>query len=484
MSRQGPVFPPLDGSVTIPESIDFNWQHNADLPVYAYETDGSGKITEITFLEFGRACHRVAHLVRPGRTGPDREVVAFIALADTMVYQAVTIGLMVAGLVFENRTDRVFEKPFPISPRNTPAAIIHLLTKTSCHRLITTSTTLSSLLDGVKAELVADFDLSIEEIPMLHQIYPKLGTETVHDPFERYPPPATRPPMSDIALYLHSSGSTGFPKAIHQTHLILAHWAAFREYHDLTYDLPLIFKGVAALIQFRDHMPRARIAAMTLPPFHTLGIHIQILYSMFGLVSMGVYPPQVTSREKTPMIPTPENILEHIQRSKSNSMITIPALLQVWAQSPEAVDVLRTLHFVGYSGGAIAPKLGDFMVSKGVKLNPGYGGTEFGSPTLPIPRPGDEGDWAYMEFSDRSKIRWVPQGDGTFECQFLTADTHSLPVENLPDARGYATSDLFEPHPTKPYLWKIVGRIDDVVIHSSGEKTVPAPMEDIVMSSP
>ncbi|KAG6896169.1 putative NRPS-like protein biosynthetic cluster, partial [Termitomyces sp. T32_za158] len=454
--RREPVFPPLDGSVTVPEVIDFNWQHNADLPMFAYETDGSSKATEITFLEFGRACHRVAHLVRPSRAGPDGAIVAFIALADTIVYQAVVVGLMIAGLV-----------PFPISPRNTPAAIVHLLLKTSCHRLITTSATLSSLLDGVKTELVADFDLSIEEIPMLYQIYPRLGNETVYDPFERYPPPLMRPHMSDVALYLHSSGSTGFPKAVPQTYLILAHWAA----------LP-------SLIQFRDHRPRVRIAAMMLPPFHTLGIYVQILYTMFGLVSLGVYPPQVTASERTPMIPTPENILKHTRCSESNSMITIPALLQVWAQSPEAVDFLRTLHFVGYSGGAVAPKLGNFMVSNGIRLNPGYGGTEFGSPTYAIPRPGDESDWAYMEFSDRSEVRWVPQGDGTFECQFLTTDTHSLAVENLPDVRGYATSDLFEPHPTKPYLWKIVGRIDDVVIHSSGEKTVPAPMEDIVMSSP
>ena len=29
-----------------------------------------------------------------------------------------------------------------------------------------------------------------------------------------------------------------------------------------------------------------------------------------------------------------------------------------------------------------------------------------------------------------------------------------------------------------------VGRVDDVIIHSSGEKTVPGPMEDIIMSSP
>jgi hypothetical protein len=70
----------------------------------------------------------------------------------------------------------------------------------------------------------------------------------------------------------------------------------------------------------------------------------------------------------------------------------------------------------------------------------------------------------------------------------------------MPGDRGYATSDLWERHPTKDYLWKLyvfhpavfssiiqpkfsVGRVDDVIIHSSGEKTVPAPMEDIILSS-
>ncbi|KAG6852048.1 hypothetical protein C0991_003596 [Blastosporella zonata] len=454
-----PAFPPTDGSLTIPECIDFHWKHNSKLSIFAYNEDGSDQVTEIKYLEFGRACHRVAHHIRPGRTGSDQEVVAFIALADTIVYQAITVGLITAGLV-----------PFPISPRNTPAAVAHLLKKTSCHRLITTPVTLRTLLDGVKAELAADapdFELSIEEIPSLAQLYPKLGNETEGDPFERYPAPETRPPMSDVAVILHSSGSTGFPKAIYQTHLIIAHWAAF-----------------PCLIEFRDHKPRVRIAGMMLPSFHTLGVYVQILYTLIGVDSVGVYPPQVTSREATPMMPTPDNILDHTRRTKSNAMITIPALLQVWARSPEAIDLLKTLEFVGYSGGAVAPKLGDFMFSAGVKLNPGYGGTEFGSPTHAIPRPGDESEWAYMEFSKRSKVRWVPQGDGTYECQFLTTETHSLPIENLPDVRGYATSDLWEPHPTKEYLWKIVGRIDDVVIHSSGEKTVPAPMEDIVMSSP
>ncbi|GLB38113.1 putative acetyl-CoA synthetase-like protein [Lyophyllum shimeji] len=458
--EKDPIPPPVDGSVTIPETIDFHWKHNADLAIFAFNRDGTDEVTEITYLEFGRACHRVAHHVRPARAGPDGEVVAFIALADTIVYQAVTVGLMVAGLV-----------PFPISPRNTPAAVAHLLQQTACHRLITTPVTLRTLLEGLQAELPPGYALHVEEIPSLAQVYPRLGHETAQDPFEQYPSPApataARPPLADTAIILHSSGSTGFPKAVYQTHRILAHWAAF-----------------PCLIEFRDHTPRVRIAGMMLPSFHTLGIYTQVLYTLFGTTSVGVYPPHATSRDKTPVLPTPANILDHTRRTACNAMITIPALLGVWAQDEEAVRVLRGLEFVGYSGGAVAPKLGDFMIAQGVKLNPGYGGTEFGSPTHAIPRPGDEADWAYMEFSSRCKVRWVPQGDGTYECQFLTTETHSLPIENLPDVRGYATADLWEPHPTKEYLWKIVGRVDDVIIHSSGEKTVPAPMEDIVMSNP
>jgi hypothetical protein len=155
------------------------------------------------------------------------------------------------------------------------------------------------------------------------------------------------------------------------------------------------------------------------------------------------------------------------------------------------------------------------MVASGVKLNPGYGGTEFGSPTWAIPKKGDENEWAYMEFSERSNVRWVPQGDGTYECQFLVRHFFSLQfrffmwgIRRLKHmlclSKTFLTfEDMLQPIfgrdtlrktisgkctrfrvPSRLSLNKTsVGRIDDVVIHSSGEKTVPAPMEDIIMSS-
>lgn len=34
----------------------------------------------------------------------------------------------------------------------------------------------------------------------------------------------------------------------------------------------------------------------------------------------------------------------------------------------------------------------------------------------------------------------------------------------------YATSDLMVPHPNRPGYWKVFGRSDDQIMHSTGEK--------------
>jgi hypothetical protein len=64
------------------------------------------------------------------------------------------------------------------------------------------------------------------------------------------------------------------------------------------------------------------------------------------------------------------------------------------------------------------------MVESGVPLKSIYGGTEFGAPTHQFPRKGDEKEWAYMEFGKQIKLRWVAQGDGTFECQMLVRSSN------------------------------------------------------------
>jgi hypothetical protein len=93
------VAPPTDGSVILPETVDFHRKHNPAVPVYVFIEDGASNITQITNLEFGRACDRVAHHLRSGRRGPEREVVAVLALSDSLLYQTIVVGIMRAGLI-------------------------------------------------------------------------------------------------------------------------------------------------------------------------------------------------------------------------------------------------------------------------------------------------------------------------------------------------------------------------------------------------
>lgn len=104
---------------------------------------------------------------------------------------------------------------------------------------------------------------------------------------------------------------------------------------------------------------------------------------------------------------------------------------------------------------------------------PLYGGTEFGTAVSFRDGLGDKKDWEYLSFSQLVNTRWEDQGDGTYELQLLVhfysgsmhclmlifvkqkCDTHHPAVENLPDVKGYATSDLWIPHPTKPGFWKV-----------------------------
>ncbi|KAH0581972.1 hypothetical protein H2248_011636 [Termitomyces sp. 'cryptogamus'] len=453
-----PVLPVLNDDFFVFDAIEFNMEHNATQPFYTFvDSNAPGRTKTITHLEFGRAAHRVAHLLRPDRHGVDGKVVGLLLQADTVLYHAIVAGLIVAGYV-----------PFPLSPNNTPEIIIELLSKTLCRRLLTTHAHLKSLINSIKSHIadtsLAD-ELQIEEIPSIAAVYPYLAHETADHPFDPYPPAVHRPSRKDLCLYAHSSGTVGNPKVVPQNHV---YWTQLTSPADL-----------------KCSNPRFTLGGMSLAPFHTYGLAIQLFMPIYGLVSITVFPPNsVVSTTLPPIAPSPENIIEHMKLTKSDSIETFPTFIQVWALIPEAVEYLKTLRFVGW-GGVLPPKAGNRLIEAGVILRQLYGNSECGLNTRFIPPAiKDPEDWEYVQFHDIMKIRWMPQGDGSFECQFLSHEKYETIVNNLPDVSGYATSDLWRPHPTKNGLWKIISRIDDIIVHSSGEKTVPAPMEAIVVGDP
>jgi acyl-coenzyme A synthetase/AMP-(fatty) acid ligase len=64
-----------------------------------WSSSKTGAVESVSWLEFGRAIHRVAHAVRPERIGHDGDIVGIIVNTDTLLYVAVHLGLMKAGLV-------------------------------------------------------------------------------------------------------------------------------------------------------------------------------------------------------------------------------------------------------------------------------------------------------------------------------------------------------------------------------------------------
>ena len=97
-----------------------------------------------------------------------------------------------------------------------------MLQKTNCHKVIF-NPPVHGLVSAVHSILAKDnYSLEQTELPALHSVFPSLaGEEKV---VKTFPSHRTTPSVDDVVMYIHSSGSTGFPKPIPQTHRILLQW--------------------------------------------------------------------------------------------------------------------------------------------------------------------------------------------------------------------------------------------------------------------
>jgi acyl-coenzyme A synthetase/AMP-(fatty) acid ligase len=222
-----------------------------------------------------------------------------------------------------------------------------MLQKISCHRVLTTRASLSPLLAGIMSLTPTDFPFSIEEIPTLAQCYPYLGRETYNDTFVPYPASQKPQGMDDVILYIHSSGSTGFPKPIPQTNTTVLHWYSLgiSFFRSVMQMLTFLYPCIDCVTDYRS--PTLRTAVMHLPSFHTTGIITQLYVPLASVASISVYPPtSFTDHTKAPIIPTSDNIVEHSKSTQANAAVVVPTFIEMWSSQPEDVQWLKTLQFI------------------------------------------------------------------------------------------------------------------------------------------
>jgi len=247
---------------------------------------------------------------------------------------------------------------------------------------------------------------------------------------------------SNVCWIIHSSGSTGLPKPIHQTHS-----AALRNYAS-NFNLP---------------------GLITLPLFHAHG-----LSCVFRAI---------TSRKKiliyNASLPLTAAYLETtLSEHELGIFYGVPYALKLLSETPSGIQLLSRLEIVMFGGSACPKPIGDTLVQNGVHLISHYGSTETGQLMTSFRRRGDK-DWDYVRPDESLKpfLRWEERGPNIFEICVLKG-WPSLVASNQDDG-SYATKDLFEPHPTTPDAWRYYARLDDTLVLDNGEKANPLLLEGV-----
>jgi acyl-CoA synthetase (AMP-forming)/AMP-acid ligase II len=176
-------------------------------------------------------------------------------------------------------------------------------------------------------------------------------------------------------LILHTSGTTGLPKAIQQSHRYLLSYASLTSFEfDDTWTL-------------RDEQ---RMTFSTLPLFHCYGL----LAPMFSL-SIGkpfaIPPPG--------RVPTAASTVQFIRTAGASSLLVVPSLLEDIVNFPQGMEALKELDYVKCGGGAIRPRIGEELHTSGIKIATGFGSTEIGSLSVFRP-PSTNSDWRFFRLRE------------------------------------------------------------------------------------
>ena len=94
-----------------------------------------------------------------------------------------------------------------------------MMDSVSCRRAIFDEST-KALAEQIQHEMDRrDIPIRLEHLPSIQHVLPEhFASPAAEVPdVEPYPPPTQAPDLESISHYIHSSGSTGFPKSIHFT---------------------------------------------------------------------------------------------------------------------------------------------------------------------------------------------------------------------------------------------------------------------------
>ncbi|KAI1101066.1 L-aminoadipate-semialdehyde dehydrogenase [Jackrogersella minutella] len=319
-----------------------------------------------------------------------------------------------------------------LSTRLSVDAYVSLLGKTKSHNIIAASNYIATAGQVAERYEVSQFAMLTESAYM--------NVDSTGSRFERLV--KIEDEDQKVAFIIHSSGSTGFPKPIFQTHR-----SCLTNYS--------VGSGMRAFV--------------SLPLFHSHG-----LSTFFRGITYSV----TTAFFDASLPLTHDNLISGMEQFGTESFHCVPYSLKLLAESEHGIDLLRRCKLVLFGGSSCPDELGDRLVDAGVYLVGHYGATEMGQLMTSF-RGKEDKAWNYMRpfHTAAPYLRFEPIGEGLVECVVLDGLPTKLLSNSDDPPNSFHTRDIFVPHPTIPSAYKYLSRLDDRVTLVNGEKVLPIPFE-------
>ena len=340
------------------------------------------------------------------------------------------------------------------------SAKLHLLDATGTSTLLFTATSRAS------------FEAVSSQRPQTRGIeVPALSTWLTNEPAEPWP---FMRPWEDVQhdpwIVLSSSGTTGPPKAIEYTHMMLAAT-------DRIMALP------------EDVQPKRLSSFFGLRAYTTIAVnHLTgVVNALMAPVWLGV----ILVLGPSLLLPSPHLIADIIRCGKVNVLMAAPSWAREICRYPETLGALKKLVMVQYTGSPMDDVTGKLLCTH-VRLVPGMGSTECGPYVLD---PSDDPtEWGYYGFWSGLGIHFesLNAGEGQpperqqYELIFRKSEKAVWQQIFLikPELDVYRTGDVFAPHPSKKGLWRYLGRTDDTIKMGNGKQLqVTEPEKTIAQNS-
>ncbi|KAJ8516174.1 hypothetical protein ONZ45_g6511 [Pleurotus djamor] len=347
---------------------------------------------------------------------------------------------------------------FLLAPANSEAAVKHLLSTSQVAALIYAQRHAAVAINAAASSNVSA--IPYEDVKTFQYADVISGTLASENPT----PLRDSPP--EVPIIVHSSGSTAFPKPVPWSNTSF-----------LSNSQVLLSEGGWSVFTEPDN----RFLCLG-PLFHTLGLTIGLANTICAGTTI-VFP---LTRAWPP---SPTDIAKSFQSTKVTTCIIVPLLLEqligALEDSVGSLQLLRDLRLL-ITGGAHCPKsLAHRLINDGVNLKCIYGSSEAGHMMIGSHDRGTarEDSWDLLRPFPNTAIIFKPLDsddfgrDNVYQVHMAPDDVRLAPNTIRDGASTWNTGDVVEESPAGSGWYRLLYRDDDILVHVSGEKTNPVPME-------